>query len=538
MAREGPLPLEEAVAIGRQMLLGLAAAHHAGIVHRDLKPANVQLVPGGGVKIMDFGLAKVRELGLTAPELRPGTAAYMSPEQLRAEPLDGRADLWSFGVVMHEMLTGRPPFGGGHDLATLYSILYEQPLPPSATRPDVPAALDALVTRLLSKESSARFATAEETLAELDAAVGANVARLPGRAGRRTRRRVLLTLVAICAAGGAVAALGTGFGWPAPFEWRSGQPPAEPGGTASPANPLASIAVLPFVDLSPAGDQEYFADGITEELLTALAHVPGLRVPARTSSFYFKGKDLPVGEVARHLGVATVLEGSVRRAGDSVRITVQLVDARADRRLWTRTFDRDVRDIFAIQTEIARAATEALQVRLAAGQGRGGPAPTASLAAHDLYLRGLFHWNRRTATDLAHAIRFFEEATRIDPAYARAYAGLALTHAVLRVTAAETSPEQVVDAVEAAAGRALALDASLAEAHAARAYTYHWTWRWDDAEREFRRAIALSPGYATAHQWYGEHLVKMGRSEEGLAELRQALALDPLSLVANNDLGL
>jgi adenylate cyclase len=300
-----------------------------------------------------------------------------------------------------------------------------------------------------------------------------------------------------------------------------------------------SLVVLPFVDISPDGDQEYFSDGITEEILNHLAGITGLRVPGRSTSFYFKGRNLQVAEIAAQLGVDAVLEGSVRRSGDRVRITAQLIEGRADRHLWSETFDRDLDDVFAVQSEIAGIVAEAMRVRLIAPGEVGGPPPTLSAEAHDLYLRGLFHWNRRSAVDLGLAVGFFEEATRIDPAYARAWAGLALAYAVIPIAFTTLMPHDEAWArMDAAADRALELDPTRAEAHAARAVSYHFQWRSDDAEREYRRALALNPDYATAHQWYGGHLAKTGRGEEGVNAMRRAIALDPFSLVAHNDLGL
>jgi TolB-like protein len=310
------------------------------------------------------------------------------------------------------------------------------------------------------------------------------------------------------------------------------------GADSAEAVPAVSLAVLPFADLSPAGDQEYFSDGITEELLNTLAQNPGLRVPARTSSFYFKGRNLPVGEIAARLGVDAVLEGSVRKAGDRIRITAQLIDAREDRHLWSENFDRPMDDIFAVQSEIAELVAEALRVRLSPTARSRAPS-TGNPAAHDVYLRGLFHWNRRSGVDLGHAVDFFEEATRIDPGYARAYAGLALAYAVLPIGFTPSiTADEARRRVETAAARALELDSTLAEPHAALALSYHFDWRMEDAEREYLRALALNPAYATAHQWYGEHLAKTGRGEEGEAAVRRAIELDPLSLVAHNDLGL
>jgi TolB-like protein/DNA-binding SARP family transcriptional activator len=346
---------------------------------------------------------------------------------------------------------------------------------------------------------------------------------------RRPRRglRLVATLVVVTLAIG-TAVLAT-----------TGKRSMGDGAAGSVVDGTVALVVLPFADISPGGDQEYFSDGITEEVLNSLAGIPGLRVPARSTSFYFKGRNLPVAEIAARLGVDAVLVGSVRRSGDRVRITAQLIDGRADHHLWSETFDRDLEDVFAVQSEIAGIVAEAMRVRLVAPQGAERPPPTRSVEAHDLYLRGLFHWNRRSDTDLGLAVGFFEEATRVDPAYARAWAGLALAYAIIPIGFTPAMPQdQAWARMDAAADRALALDPTLAEAHAARALSYHFQWRRDDAEREFRRALALNPDYATAHQWYGGHLAKTGRGEAGVRALRRAIELDPLSLVAHNDLGL
>jgi len=385
---------------------------------------------------------------------------------------------------------------------------------------------------------------------------GLPVEGLPARApAERAGLRLVVPLAVFLAAAALlllVALWGSALWHPSAWD---GMGPEVGTGTSTPATPAggvaggaalpavaaapASLAVLPFVDMSPEGDQEYFADGITEEILNTLVQRTELRVPARSSSFYFKGRNLPVREIATQLGVEVILEGSVRRSGDRIRITVQLIDALADSHLWSETFDRDLGDVLAVQTEISELVAEALRVRMVPSGGGRGSAVAGSAEAHDLYLRGLFHWNRRSAADLALAVRFFEEATRLDPDYARAWAGLALAHAVIPIAFTPIMPQdQAWSRMEEAAARTLALDPGLAEGHAALGLGYHFQWRWEDAEVEYRRALALNPDYPTAHQWYGEHLAKTGRGEEGVRALRRAVELDPLSLVVHNDLGL
>ena len=349
----------------------------------------------------------------------------------------------------------------------------------------------------------------------------------PATTPRSSRRRpaLLASLVLLLAA----VAVGTVIS--------SGRP-VGPTGTDDLSAP-PSVAVLPLVNMSADGELDYLADGIAEEILNTLASIPGIRVSARTSSFYFRGQNRPIGEIAERLGVDHVLEGSLRADGDQIRVTAQLIDARSDRHIWSRTFDSDFADVFAVQEEIARTVAAALRVRLTPPRIDGTRAVAADPAAHDLYLRGLFHWNRRSAPDLLLAIRFFEEATELDPGYARPWAGLALVYAVVPIGFAPPLGTDVARArLELAADRALALDSTLAEVHAARGLSYHFEWRWDDAEREYLKAIELNPRYATAHQWYAEHLAKVGRGAEAVASIRRALALDPLSLVIQNDLGL
>ncbi len=535
-----PIDIADVTHISRQILAGLGAAHDAGIVHRDLKPGNIMLAGDGTVKILDFGLAKVADVAVTGSGLRPGTVAYMSPEQVEGTPVDHRSDLWSFGVVMYEMLTGRRPFSG-NDLSAVYSILHDEPIAPSRVRANVPQALDALVERLLRKRREERFQSSADVAAALEATATDPSARVPSpsatSARRWTRPIVVAGVLGTVALGGTLALVP---------EWRGAVASSLGGMTAVPARQAGidqavdprSVAVLPFVDMSPQGDQTYFSDGITEEILNALAQLPELRVPARTSSFSFKRSNLPMRDIARQLGVASVLEGSVRKDGDIVRITAQLIDARSDRHLWSRTFDRKLDDIFAVQSEIAHTVAEALKVRLG-DKGNLVTAPRAPDArAHDLYLQGRFHWNRRSGDDLRRAIQYFEDATRADSTYARAYAGLALAYAVLPLSDAGLPVIPPLRKAEEAAAKAIALDPAEAEAYAALGYAYNWEWRWTDAEQALRRATELDPSNATARQWYGEHLVQMGRAREAEAELRRAVMLDPLSPVANVNLGL
>jgi TolB-like protein/lipoprotein NlpI len=354
--------------------------------------------------------------------------------------------------------------------------------------------------------------------------------------GERGRQRVTGAEVVVLA----VIVLATAGGLRWVHAGRAAAVPVAAGSVAAPGDPGSavaadprSVAVLPFWDPGGASGEEYFAAGIAEEILDELAQVTGLRVAARTSSFHFGGRDAPVREIARQLSVATVLEGSVRREGDRVRVSARLVDA-TDRQLWARTFDGDAADVFGVQMEIARTVAQALRAQLSPERTHAAP----GAAAHDLYLQGLFHWNRRGAAQVRRAIDLFEEAVRLEPDYARAHAGLALAWVVAHHNAPHVRPDDALARAEAAARRALELDPRLPDAHAALGYAYHWLWRWDDALRELERAVELNPNHSASRQWYGEVLAHTGRAAEAQSQLRQAVGLDPLSVVAHGNLGL
>lgn len=515
LARKGRIDPDEAVAIFRQVLRGLAAAHEAGITHRDLKPGNLLRTPDGTVKILDFGLARAGDVTRTRPHMRAGTVAYMSPEQLRGAAIDARSDLWSAGVVLYELLTGVRPFGSGADLSTIYLILHEEPASPSSRAPGIPAWLDDVVLRLLRRDPAQRFADAAAVLTALDAEAP-SVAAPPIRASRWQRLKrskvaaaALGLLVFTAAAAGPVLLRG-------------------------PATALTpSIAVMPFVDTSPARDQQHLAEGIAEEVLNALIGVPGLRVSARPTTVQMRGAGATPRDVARLLDVGSVLEGSVHRDGEHVRVTARLLDTGSGRYHWSRTFERRFADIFQLQGEIASTVARALEVAAAPGPPHGA---TSNVVAYELYLRGLFHWNRRTPVDLRRAIDFFQQSTQHDPTYARSWTGLALAYVVLAVM--DPAATELLGRAHSAADRALAIDAQLADAYAARAYAFHWQWRWAEATQSFERALALQPDNATVHQWFGEHLSLIGRFGDGERHMRRAIELDPLSIVSRNDLGL
>ncbi len=495
-----PLSIPEVVRYAAEMAEGLGHAHRRGIIHRDVKSDNAMFTEEGALKITDFGLAKGGEgEPLTRGGSLLGTVAYMSPEQAQGLAVDPRTDIYSLGMVMYEMAAGRLFFQTSQEVGLLYEIVHTPPPPLKPYRPDAPDELETVVFRALRKNREERYPRMEELLADLRAlreGSGVSVAR-----GARP---------------------GSGSGVRAALE------PAIPG-----------IAVLPFLDMSPQKDQEYFCDGIAEELINALSQLPRLRVVCRSSAFHFKGQACDIQEIGAKLRVNTVLEGSVRRAGDRLRISVQLVNVADGFQLWSQRFDREMRDVFAIQDEISRAIVDTLKVKLAGEPGqRLVPSGPGNLEAYSLCLKGRYCWNKRTPEGLVKSIEYFQQAIAADPSHALSYAGLADSYIILALFGT-VAPSNAWPKAKEAAAKALELDDTLGAAHASMgAILSTYEWDWAKAELEFQRALALNPGDATARHWYAVHyLAPMGRLEEAVAELRSALELDPLNLVINANLG-
>ena len=521
----GPIPVTEAVGIAMQICRGLAKAHARGIVHRDIKPSNVLVTTDGVVKLLDFGIAKLVDVTLTGGAGPLGTVAYMSPEQARGEAVDHRTDVWSLGIVLHEMLTGRRPHAGETAVSIARALQSESTPPGSTRRSGIPAAVDRVVSKALAGNVNDRYQSAqafEEALLALGLAPSAPMTTSRFLiAARPARQRVVLLATTVVLLGAVLA-----------YVWTRDDSPSP----AVPGSIPATIAVLPFADRSPGKDQEYFSDGITEELISTLARTEGIRVASRTSAFAFKNRNTDIRVIADSLDVATVVEGSVRRDGETLRIDARLVNAADGSLLWTDSFDRKSGDAFMVQQEIARAIAQTLRVKLVGDSDSSGvPAPDE--AAYEWYLKGRYAWYTRSEQGLRTAVTYFQRAVDEDSMYVQAHAGLADAYAVLGFYD-YMSPADAFPKAEASARRAADLAPFLAGPRATLGYAalYH---RWDfkKGEEEFRRSISLNANYSTAHQWYANLLTAVGRFDEAEREMRRAQEIDPLSLIASAALG-
>ncbi|MCA1624481.1 MAG: protein kinase [Acidobacteria bacterium] len=559
------LDVYETVRISEQIAAALSVAHQAHIIHRDIKPENIMIRRDGYVKILDFGLAKLIEKkseifdaeGETRAQVNTkagmimGTVGYMSPEQARGKDIDERTDVWSLGVCLYEMLTGRQPFTGETTSDTIAAILTKEPLPLDE---NLPSDLQRIVRKTLQKGADKRYQTAKDLLIDLEDVkeelkFQSKLERTspPNREESKTQiLNATITDVAHTTSNAEyvvseikshkigfaiglmvllLASIGLGYWY---FAGRS-------------TKQIESIAVLPFVNESGNADNEYLSDGMTESLIGSLSQIPKLNVKARASVFRYKGKEIDPKRIGQELSVQAILTGRVVQRGNDLTLYVELIDAASENVLWKADYNRSMNNLVSLQSDVAKDVSNKLKTKLSGAQEQQvAKTYTENPEAYQLYLKGLYHWNKRTPDDLKQAISLFQQAVDKDPAYAKAYGGLAMAYEVYSDNAPLTRQEdrEIRLKAKAAALKALELDNNLPEAYAVLAEAKIDDWNFDGAENHYKRAIELNPNFATARQWYSELLARLERRDEAIAEIKRAYEIDPFSRAVNLNLGL
>jgi len=560
LLRHEPPTLKSSLEIAIQIASALDAAHRAGIVHRDIKPENVIIRPDGLVKILDFGIAKLSELHAirgesseevatalksegTSPGMIIGTAHYMSPEQARGKTVDARSDIFSFGIVFYELLSGKRPFDGENAPDVMGAVLHKEPVPIIQLMPDLPPEIERIVNKTLRKDREQRYQTAKDLLIDLkDAnqeldfqnkkertaapqirvatAVTSTNAKPPTSSAEFItqevkKHKLSLVLGSVILLG--LLALGVWF-----FVFR----------TSTNTGPIDSIAVLPFQNKGSDADTEYLSDGLAESLIYRLSQLPNLKVSPTSSVMRYKGRDTDITQIAKELEVDAIMSGRVSERGEDLTISVELVDARTRKLIWAEQYDRKMSDLLATQREIATTITQKLQLKLAGTDAKGiTKRYTDSNEAYQLYLRGRYSFAKRTKDETLRAIEYFRQAINLDPKFALAYARLAETYASMPAYP-YLSPKEAFPQAKAAAQKALELDPTLAEAHTFLAYSLViYDWNWTEAEHSFKRAIELDPNNSAAHFRYGQvYLATTGHVDEAVAEIKRGLELEPLDI--------
>lgn len=553
--QNGPLEFSRALHVGKQVAEALESAHRIGIIHRDIKPGNVMLTARDHVKLLDFGLAKkvIQDAGAAAapPEQRRsdvtgvgvpvGTVLYMSPEQTRGETLDARSDIFSLGCVLYEAVTGKLPFNGPSILAVMDAIATSECPAPSTVKSSLPPQFDQLIHRALAKDKNERLNTALEFAEDLSKlqttpvpSQSGETLPVAGKSGQlpAVSRGAWLNSnrVRIGVAIGLLLLATVGF-----IAYREAQPNQRT--RMMPGQKIESVAVLPMLNLSGNESEEYFVDGLTESLIADLAKIKSLKVISRTSAMHYKRTKKPLPQIAEELKVDAIVEGSVLRMGNRARITAQLIHAASDTHLWAENYDRDLNDILSLQDELSQAIAREIQAHTLPGKQE--PLKTrraVNAKAFEAYLKGRYQWNKRTKEGLERSVEYFQQAIELDPGYAAAYSALADAWQVMG-SMRFLSPERYLSLARSAAEKAVELDGALAEAHASLGAIHAHEWKWDDARKEYLKAIQLNPNYASAHHWYSMLLLTLKNCDESLNEIRKARDLDPVSYVINVTLG-